>query len=272
MKIQNRRYEMLALISNEYMYEYQPKSNQLKVSEKCRYLFGAKDTFDKVTQLLKDHLSNHDLDENNPTIKLPLANGNTGVFKTTNTSIYDEKEKIVSIIGKLVDVTDKVAEKEALIMKSQIDGLTGLYNASTTREYIIKMLNEKESTVTNALLIIDCDDFKHINDTYGHLVGDKILEQLGSILKQTFINTDIIGRMGGDEFCVYIKDISSIAAIEEKCNTINPWLKEAITGVNATVSIGMALVEEKDTFEDVFNRADQALYKAKENGKAQFYY
>ena len=273
LRMQNKRHEVLSNISNEYLYEYHIRNERLDLSEKCNSLFGTKEMLDEASRLLKKHLSNIDLGQINTTIKLPVVNGEIKVFKAVNTSILDDMGKPSSIIGKLVDISEEVAEREALVTRSQIDGLTGLYNAFTVKEYITEAINNKDQHSLDAFILLDFDEFKMINDTHGHLVGNDILEQLGKIMKRTFRNSDIIGRMGGDEICAYIKSIPSIKTIREKCEAINTELNEAIEGVNASVSMGVALVREKDTYDNIFKKADQALYIAKGNGKArcQFY-
>lgn len=269
LKIQNKRYEVLSLISNEYHYEYYTKNNILKLSEKCSKLFETKESLDKADKVLRAFLNSGNIDDNNAIIKLTLPSGEIGVFKSVNTRIIDAQGRTESIIGKLIDVSDELKEKEELIIKSQIDELTGLYNAGTTKEYIVNRIKNKGKTSTDAFILIDCDDFKEINDTYGHLTGDKLLSKLGEILKNTFRTTDIIGRIGGDEFCVYLKDIKSVSAVKDKCSKINTKLKQA-TKDKMSVSIGITLVDNKEPYESLFKKADAALYKAKRNGKARF--
>jgi diguanylate cyclase (GGDEF)-like protein len=246
----------LVLSDNGYLYEYHIRNERLDLSEKCNSLFGTKEMLDEASRLLKKHLSNIDLGQINTTIKLPVVNGEIKVFKAVNTSILDDMGKPSSIIGKLVDISEEVAEREALVTRSQIDGLTGLYNAFTVKEYITEAINNKDQHSLDAFILLDFDEFKMINDTHGHLVGNDILEQLGKIMKRTFRNSDIIGRMGGDEICAYIKSIPSIKTIREKCEAINTELNEAIEGVNASVSMGVALVREKDTYDNIFKKAD----------------
>ncbi|MFY9177158.1 MAG: GGDEF domain-containing protein [Caldicoprobacterales bacterium] len=153
-------------------------------------------------------------------------------------------------------------------MGSKVDDLTGLYNADTAREHIIERMENIKPDTTDVFLLMDCDNFQDINETHGHIIGDKVLEHLGNILKKSFRKTDIIGRMGGDEFCVYMKDMSSIEIVEQKCRKINDDLKKALTNVDASVSFGVTLVQHEDTYENVYERAERALYEAKQKRKA----
>lgn len=134
LKLQNRRYEVLSLISNEYLYEYKAKTDQLILSEKSRQLFADDQIFNEASRELKYFLSKSNMDNSNETIKLPVRDGEIRVFKVINLKINDDSGKTDSLIGKLTDISEEAAEKERLIAKSQLDGLTGLYNAETTRE------------------------------------------------------------------------------------------------------------------------------------------
>lgn len=270
LNIQIKRYEVLSQISNEYFYEYNIKLKRLLLSEKCSEIFGEGGELEEVKKRLMNYLSKLDSEEYSSTIELPLINGNEGVFKVISTSILNATGRADFIIGKLMDISEEIAEKEVLLNKSQIDGLTGLYNAATAKELIVERLKNKNSDSKDAFILIDCDDFKTINDTRGHLMGDEVLEHLAKVLKQTFRSTDIIGRIGGDEFCVYMTDVSSLEVVKSKCKQINHQFSKREGDTQYTVSIGIALVENSETYEEVFSKADIALYKAKDGGKAQF--
>lgn len=268
LRLQNRRYEVLSLISNEYLFEYKAKTDQLVLSEKCRQLFANEDMFNEASKGLKDFLHNSSLDDSNGTLRLSVSPGETRVFKVINLRIRDDSGKTDSVIGKLTDISEEAAEKERLIAKSQLDGLTGLFNAATTREIITEKIKNKGSRL-DAFIIIDFDDFKDVNDTYGHLAGNQALQHIAEGMKQTFRKTDIMGRIGGDEFCLYVQDIPSLDYVKDKCQQFNRLLQQSTQGGIISVSIGLTLVQENDEYDDMFKRADDALYKAKQKGKAQ---
>lgn len=266
LELQNKKYEVLSQISNEYLFEYNLRTEELKLSDKFNEIFGSGDELEEVKGILKSSLLEIITENNNANLEFTLLNEEKGVFRVFSTRVFNEMGKIDFIIGKLIDISEDVEERESLLLRSQLDGLTGLYNASTSKELIIEQINAKPANRRDAFVLIDCDDFKGINDQQGHLAGDKVLKILANILKKTFRNTDIIGRIGGDEFCVYLLDVSSLETLKEKCRKINKKLKKT---AGISVSIGVALPGEKDTYEDVFKKADQALYAAKNKGKAQ---
>ncbi|NMA04324.1 MAG: GGDEF domain-containing protein [Clostridiales bacterium] len=121
----------------------------------------------------------------------------------------------------------------------------------------------------DSLIIIDCDNFKDINDNYGHLKGDLALENISKGLRLTFRQTDIVGRIGGDEFCVYMHDIPSVDFVYSKCRQLVHNIQELNKEFQINVSIGIAILKKQSTYENLFKQADDALYRAKTNGRSQ---
>lgn len=265
LKIQNERYQMLSQTSNEYLYEYHVKSGQLELSENCIRLFGHSDNLSELEAIF----SKEGFKESIPIIELPTANGKKRLFRSVNSPIYDDKGRVYSIIGKLIDISEIEAEKQELIKKSETDGLTGLYNASTTRDLITDSILNADSNVKDALILIDCDNFKAINDAYGHLQGNKTLVNISKGLKKTFRKTDIIGRIGGDEFCVYMRDIPSTDFVASKCQQLMTLIQELNQDHHVTVSIGISLLNNEKSYDDLFKKADNALYEVKKKGGGQ---
>ncbi len=273
LKMENRKYHLLSYISNECLFEYDIKSDLLKPSEEFSKTIDIYKKKNAVTNLIKDALdtlNDNNIKENISTIKLPLTNGDHGIFKIVYSNIYDENKKLYSVIGKLIDISKEVEEKEKLIFKSQLDGLTRLYNATTTENLVKDSIKNKNEGTTDAFMIIDCDNFKDINDTYGHLRGNLVLENISKALRLTFRQTDIIGRIGGDEFCVYMHNIPSTSFVRLKCRQLVNLIRELNKDLKIAVSIGISILDKKSTYEDLFKQADDALYIAKNSGKGQF--
>ena len=118
------------------------------------------------------------------------------------------------------------------------------------------------------LLVIDIDKFKNINDTFGHLIGDQVLLNVVAVLKGMLRSSDFAGRIGGDEFCVFMKNILSLSYLHE-------WLDELLKRlVNTTVkdqkvlsaSIGVCMSDHTCRYDEIFQRADEAMYRAKHAG------
>ncbi|HZJ84778.1 MAG TPA: diguanylate cyclase [Syntrophomonadaceae bacterium] len=266
-EIENKRYAILTQISNEYLFEYQIKSDVLHVSEKFGSEIGTRNNQAQVIEMFKKTFGEFnfdDMEESMHTIKLPLSDGDLGIFRMIFSYLKNESGKVHSVIGKLVDITREEKEKEKLIIKSQLDGLTGLYNATTTKEAIIKSMKNKRIGDIDALIIIDCDKFKEVNDKYGHLKGNIVLENIAKALKATFRQTDIKGRIGGDEFLVYMHNIPSVDFVHNRCQQLIEKIREN-SDIAIAISVGVAICQESSTYEDLFQKADDALYNAKKH-------
>lgn len=267
LKLQYDRYHILSQTSNEYLYEYHVKTQLLELSKNCRQLFGDADSLEKLKAVFKQVLGKSETAA--PLLELPTADGETGIFKCISSPIFDKKGRVYSIIGKLVDVSREEAEKQELIRRSQIDGLSGLYNASTAKRLISERMASVPPGVIDALVVIDCDNFKEINDTHGHLEGDMSLLEISESLRRSFRKTDIIGRIGGDEFCVYMLDVPAQEFAAAKCRQLMDLVKESSIEHQLTVSIGISLLDGEETYDELFAKADQALYDAKRRGRNQ---
>src|SRR5699024_1390586 len=117
-----------------------------------------------------------------------------------------------------------------------------------------------------SFMLLDVDDFKLVNDTYGHYVGDKVLIQIARILKNSINDNEIAARWGGEEFAVYLP-YYNLEYAKEVAENISLQIKES-TDPNVTVSIGISLWNDKRrSIEELFIEADEALYEAKETGK-----
>ena len=271
LKMQNEKYELLAHISNEYLYDYRSKDDHFELSDKCIELFGSGDNFDNVKDRLKQELFTNGLKEPIQEISLPLVSGEMGVFKVVSANVFDSKGAVHAVIGKLINISKETAEKQQLMIQAQVDGLTNLNNPITTQKLINQSIKHKPKHKTDALIVIDFDDFKDINDTFGHLEGNETLKTLSNTLRLIFRENDIIGRIGGDEFCVYMKNIHSVDVVKMKCNQINNLIRKENGHANTSVSCGIAVLTDEQTYEALFDKADQALYEAKKRGGAQAY-
>jgi diguanylate cyclase (GGDEF)-like protein len=198
----------------------------------------------------------------------------------TNRFIYDRDNELGDVgnafnalIDKIIqDTRKKKKEAEVLKEKAQKDTLTGLYNKGTTESLIEDFLAFETEEAIHALFIIDIDNFKSINDTLGHLYGDQVLNSISSSMLQIFRKSDILGRIGGDEFIIFIKNLNSEEAIIEKANEIiamfNNSYGDTLDACLITGSIGIAVYpRDGKTFTELYKHADTALYKAKDEGK-----
>lgn len=166
--------------------------------------------------------------------------------------------------------------QERLERKASRDTLTGLLNKGASQRRIeeyLRALNPRKDHA--ALLLIDADGFKEINDTFGHLFGDAVLTNMGMIIEKHFRQSDVVGRIGGDEFLVLFRNVPSLQILRDRCQQIvSAMAKTYENGEDRlpfSISIGVSLFPAHGkTYTDLFRHADKALYEAKRCGKNQF--
>lgn len=166
-------------------------------------------------------------------------------------------------------------DRRELVHSAQIDGLTAVYNKEHTQPAIDHFLQMSHTDTLHAFLILDIDKFKDVNDTYGHAVGDKVLQRVGEFLKSQFRDGDIIGRIGGDEFVVLMKQVSSkeaaLARVQNMVERIRSIKHAEMDGKPITFSVGVAFSPEQGIrFDDLYRNADKALYQTKRGGRNNF--
>ena len=167
-------------------------------------------------------------------------------------------------------------EKHILISKSQIDNLSGLYNRSTCEELITKYLNKKELSLYSSFIIIDIDHFKQVNDKFGHQAGDTLLKDFSQLLKEIFSHKDIVGRLGGDEFIVFMKAIDKNnlhiinSRLENLCTLMNKEISWNSNTQKISLSVGAVITNKATNFDDLYHKADEILYEVKRNGRNGF--
>ena len=174
----------------------------------------------------------------------------------------------------LDSVNAELQEKNRELHKLSItDELTGLYNRKHLMETLAaEVTRSKRNGHSFALLVIDIDHFKQVNDTYGHQKGDEVLNTLGGVLLETVRSCDYVARYGGEEFIVMLPEVGAAGGLEVAERLRKRVAQERINpkGDRITVSIGMAMyAEHGDDPESLFQQADQALYKAKSAGRNQ---
>ena len=183
----------------------------------------------------------------------------------------DSGQLCVMLTAKDIDAPKREAEKMALA--ARMDKMTMLLNRETAMSDIRKILAE-ESEEKHALFMLDVDNFKALNDQLGHQTGDEFLILLAKEMQKCFRKIDVVGRVGGDEFFVLMRNITERAHVENKaCELleIGKRVCEKYEQVSSSVSVGISIFPENGkTLEELYGAADAALYQAKRKGKNQF--
>lgn len=186
-----------------------------------------------------------------------------------NTAIF----RIRNLLGYKKRVTTLAKKYDEYRTKSEIDSMTGFFNKATTVALISNVL-ENDTQQYHALLAVDIDNFKAVNDVYGHTVGDHTISIVASVISSQYKGTEICGRIGGDEFVVFIRNITSKHEVYDRIQNVMEMIsrkKELSIPENVTLSIGLAFSDgtERD-YAELYAKADEALYISKNSGKARY--
>ena len=206
---------------------------------------------------------------------------NQGSYKWVSCVIYrlslNDKRKVLFVIN---DIDQKKHKELELKKRAEQDGLTGLYNAVTSKAKITEsLLKDNLSSEKQIFILFDLDNYKLINDTFGHFYGDNVLIDVSNILKHKFRSNDIIGRLGGDEFVILLTNINSDFDVEKLAERLIENLRKSLEKVykkgekevKVSSSIGYVIAPDDGiTFETLYKKADKALYQVKKNGKNNF--
>ena len=217
-------------------------------------------SFEELAQIHEETLiSATDLHLNLPNIAQKFTN--------LQKQMYSEVEKANAII---TDLSTQVNELER---NSNIDSLTKVFNRRALTTYLERLCAKGNITYELHLLVLDIDDFKVINDTFGHIAGDKVLMFIANILRNTLRDGDKVFRFGGEEFIIILNRITPSVCLEVSNRILNLIRSNQLiykgSTLNVTMSIGTTQYSNGDTPEDIIARADKALYKSKKNGKDQ---
>lgn len=189
-------------------------------------------------------------------------------------SILDMSGKVSHIIGSFSDTTKELLEKKRLEHQAMTDALTGLYNRYGGLALIKNALNNLKSDENAALIMLDLDNFKGANDTYGHRFGDALLMEVSDVLKKSFREDDVICRIGGDEFMILCRGIDE-ETMAKKAENVVDRIHTASGGeenYRASCSIGYVLSPKYgNSFKELYQMADEAMFEAKNLGKNRFY-
>ena len=201
-------------------------------------------------------------------------NGTVRYIQSDAAANVDERGQVSKVVGINFDITESKRMEEELRNLAITDALTGLPNRRHFLERLDEQLARVHRRVTDyaAVLMLDLDHFKRINDIHGHAVGDAVLKHFADVVREELRKIDSIGRMGGEEFAIVLPGAAPAAAqsfAERLCRKVaDSPLTHAGLSIPVTVSIGIAELIESDTAADaVLVRADEALYRAKEGGR-----
>ena len=202
-----------------------------------------------------------------------LQEGAVGYLPKSSLSPKKLVKTIDAALDKWTRLQQAMADKEKLERLATFDSLTGLYNRRAILGKLRELINLANRYKEDfSLSMLDIDHFKKVNDRYGHLTGDDVLEKVAALIRGTIRDTDIAGRYGGEEFIIILPQatLSSAWVVAERLRSIieQAEMKDPAGNVFAiTVSQGLAEWERGEDAHSLISRSDEALYKAKEKGR-----
>lgn len=228
---------------------------------------------DDREQVLKEFESIHKKGPIVTEYRWQCADGSYNWFRNQAVLIRDEKGEPIEIVGALLDITDRKQTEEALRTLSLADELTGLYNRRgffTLAEQQLKIAKRMKKKML--LLFVDLDDLKLINDTHGHSEGDLALIEIANTLKKIFRESDLIARIGGDEFAVLVTETEGSNAetlAARLLEGLRAYNAKKSRGYNLSISIGISRYDPENpcTIDELLSLADKLMYKQKKKQK-----
>ena len=208
-------------------------------------------------------------------IRIARADGRYIWCRARCSAQRNEQGRLIKVVGILINVDEEKRSTQALKAQAEQDVLTKLLNSGAARKRAEDYLSSFARNASGALFIIDLDDFKQVNDRYGHLFGDAALSRAAREIQRLFRSQDIVARIGGDEFMVLMLGVVDRQLVERRCGQLidafhNLFADQAERGL-MSCSVGVSLFPEHGrSYSELFRRADQALYYAKSKGKDSF--
>lgn len=291
LRLSSERHQIIMDMVTDVIFEWDFAKQKLLYSSNRWKQFGIEETSEDV-QKVESFLNNIDPEDRAFFTDLPgklqeserclmkefrLINtaGNPVWCRLKITFQYNSAGKPLKAIGLLTNIDKERRFIEELREKANKDPLTGLYDKIAAGSLIEKYLDGCAPDATGALLMLDIDNFKHLNDTMGHMFGDAVLSEFAAAMKKELSEADIVGRVGGDEFSIFLKDPGGRKQAEEKAGRLLALLQNRLGDKKAlfeiSCSIGIAFSPEHGkTYAALYEHADIALYYAKKSGKNKY--
>lgn len=288
LEVEQEKYRVLSEMSGEIIFDYDLLSDRIEFSEKASDIFGMDTQINNFIKRIQetDFVEQQQLNEMvdgikkitpeqpffRKELKLKLKDNNYEWYELYANAIFDSDiERCISILGKITNINERKKRSDLLYRQANTDPLTGLFNRNALNEHIYGALADP-SLKNAAVMIIDLDNFKAINDNFGHLYGDGVLKEISKEIKARIRETDIIGRIGGDEFVVFMENYGDESVLEKRadafCHALRKCYEEEKTKCTLSGSVGIACFpKDGKTYDKLLGKADQALYYIKKKDK-----
>lgn len=282
------RYEIILAQTENALFEWDMESDTITFSDTWEKIFGFSLSSSKVRQalaegayfhpddlpLLLDCISN--LENGTPyqmvEVRIASARGSYIWCRFRASAIRSRDGQLQKVVGIIINIDAEKQAERLLRDRAERDSLTKLLNKNAARRQAEEYLSRFPQGAACAMLIIDLDNFKQVNDQYGHLFGDAVLTQAAREIEKLFRSQDIVARIGGDEFMVLMRGVSDRVLLENRCRRLLQIFRNTFRNQKYSLplscSIGISLSPEHGvSYVELFHNADKALYRAKAQGK-----
>lgn len=287
LRLSLERHRIIMDQTSDVIFEWDIRSDRLIFSTNWKKKFGYVPIAEELSQHIRTSDNVHPDDRETilramdalatgtPYLELELRlmglDGNYIWCRLRATMQVDALGSPIKAVGVIADIDADKRQQQQLMDQAAKDSLTGLLNRSTLQARVESHL--KECTGPHALMIVDLDGFKSINDSFGHMCGDAVLSDTATALRQVFRRGDILGRIGGDEFLIFLPNIGSRETAARKAgellSAISGILANNAARISCSVGVAMAPTDATD-YDTLYQLADQALYQVKKTGKGSF--
>lgn len=283
-KIQH--YEIILAQTENVLFDWDCRTDTVSVSDTWEALFGFPPRCGSVSRaltegwlihsedvpLLLDRIQNLKNGSGYEQVELRIASalGNYLWCRIRASAVRGKDGSLEKVLGIILNIDTEKREEKLLQEQAERDPLTKLLNKTAGGNRAEEYLGRLRENGGCALLIIDLDRFKQVNDRFGHLYGDSVLTRLAREIGKLFRSQDIVARIGGDEFMVLMQGVSDRTLVEAGCRRLQEGVAAAFPEENCHIScsVGAALAPEHGTtYKELFQKADQALYGAKARGR-----
>lgn len=285
MAVNLRRYQEVFGLSSEHLLEYNYKTKELMVAKPAGELdgVGSNELYDLTEEKPENERwkdsgytefldTIRSLEEGSREVYVKFPDGHFRWLRIVMRLVRDEDGKPAYKLGKLSDIDREKREREELLARAAKDGLTRLLNTESVRNAITLALQEMKPGQKASMILMDIDYFKHVNDTYGHPEGDRLLENVADILRKHMGQEGIAGRIGGDEFVLFLPSVSGCEELEDSCKSLCREVHSCHPEIQGLVSasIGGVMARPQESYNELYQRADEILYLAKRNGRDRY--
>lgn len=290
LRVSEERYRLIVEQSDDVMFDWDFAADEISFSDKFARVFGRPSTSHWATdpayaaryvhpddrQAFEQWVQETYRQPNSTGIELRVSRTDGAYLwlRGRSTPMLNREGSPVRAVGVFTDITRQKDEVEALTRKSQLDPLTHLFNKEEMPRRVQSiLLGEPDSP--GALFIIDVDNFKGVNDNLGHQFGDSVLVEVAQKTQALFRETDVVGRIGGDELAVFARGLPDGAALRERADMLVQTMRSTYFGATAqyavSISVGIACYPAHgSSFGELYHLADVALYESKGGGKDRY--